>query len=170
MKSLALIFYYLVVSRLPHSRFVGFCNYIRVFYMVRFLKVMKPSSSAKFEPGIYISDCKHLSIGSDCRINENVFIQGAIIGDKVLIAPGVSILSTSHVYKDKEVAIIDQGNTPVRPPTIKNDVWIGRNAIIRDGVTIGGGAVVGAGAVVTKDVPAFAVVGGVPARIIKFRE
>lgn len=130
---------------------------------------MKPSNSAKFESGIYISDCKHLSIGANCRINENVFIQGAIIGDQVLIAPGVSILSTGHVYENKDVAIIDQGNSPVSPPVIKDDVWIGRNAIIKDGVTIGKGAIVGAGAVVTKDVESYTIVGGVPAKFIKYR-
>ena len=52
---------------------------------------------------------------------------------------------------------------------IGNDVWIGLNATILDGVTIGDGAIVAAGAVVTKDVPPYAVVGGVPAKIIKYR-
>lgn len=53
---------------------------------------------------------------------------------------------------------------------IGNDVWIGMRVIIMPGVTIGNGVVIGAGAVVTKDVPDYAVVGGVPARIIKFRK
>ena len=53
--------------------------------------------------------------------------------------------------------------------TIGNDVWIGRNAIIMDGVTVGTGAIVGAAAVVTKDVPPYAIVAGVPARIIRYR-
>ena len=170
MNGITLIVYYLFIKHLPHSRYVGFGNKIRIFYLVKILKVMKRSNSAKFESGIYISDCKHLKIGADCRINENVFIQGATIGDRVLIAPGVSILSTSHIYENREVAIIDQGTTPVNPPIIKDDVWIGRNAIIKDGVTIGKGAIVGAGAVVTKDVQDYAIVGGVPAKIIKFRE
>ena len=56
-----------------------------------------------------------------------------------------------------------------RGTTIGNDVWIGANAIVIDGVRIGDGAVVAAGAVVTKDVPAYAIVGGVPARIIRYR-
>ncbi len=55
------------------------------------------------------------------------------------------------------------------PPTIGNDVWIGSNATILQGVNIGNGAVIAAGAVVTKDVPPYAIVGGVPAKIIKYR-
>lgn len=55
------------------------------------------------------------------------------------------------------------------PITIGHDVWIGRRAMIMSGVTIGNGAVIGAGAVVTRDVPAYAIVGGVPAKIIRFR-
>ncbi len=130
---------------------------------------MKPSKTAKFEPGIYISNCKHLRIGANCRINENVFIQGAYIGDNVLIAPNVAILSTSHHYKSIDVPIVDQGNTPVSVPVISDDVWIGRNVIIKDGVKIGKGAIIGAGAVVTKDVPDYAIVGGVPAKLVKYR-
>ena len=58
----------------------------------------------------------------------------------------------------------------MQPITIGDDVWIGRRVMLLPGVSIGKGAVIGAGAVVTKDVPEFAVVGGVPAKIIKWRK
>ena len=61
------------------------------------------------------------------------------------------------------------GFNEVQPVTIGCDVWIGMNCIVMDGVTIGDGAIVAAGAVVTKDVPPFAVVGGVPAKVLKYR-
>ena len=62
-----------------------------------------------------------------------------------------------------------QGDTAIEPVIIEDDVWLGRNVVIMPGVHIAKGAIVGAGAVVTKDVPAYAVVGGVPAKIIQSR-
>lgn len=65
--------------------------------------------------------------------------------------------------------VIDISKTVVPAIHIGNDVWIGHSAIIKDGLNIGDGAIIGAGAVVTKDVPPYAIVGGVPAKIIKYR-
>lgn len=83
------------------------------------------------------------------------------IGDNVKIAEGVKIRdSDNHSIKGKE-------GEDTKPIIIKDNVWIGMNAIILKGVTIGEGAIVAAGAVVNKDVPAHALVGGVPAKVIK---
>lgn len=62
-----------------------------------------------------------------------------------------------------------QGEAPLRKVTIKDDVWIGTRAIILPGITVGKGAIIGAGSVVTKDVPDYAIVGGAPARVLKYR-
>jgi acetyltransferase-like isoleucine patch superfamily enzyme len=75
-------------------------------------------------------------------------------------------LAVNHVYADRNRPFIEQGIT-AEGIVVEDDVWIGAGAIITDGVRVGKGAVVAAGAVVTGNVPAHSVVGGVPARVIK---
>ena len=109
--------------------------------------------------------------GQNITIGKNVFInscccfqdQGGIeIGDNVLIGQQVVLATLNHDLMPEKRA-----NMSPAPIKIGNDVWIGAHATILAGVTIGNGAVIAAGAVVTKDVPANTVVGGVPAKIIK---
>ncbi|MEZ4672669.1 MAG: acyltransferase [Caldilineaceae bacterium] len=110
-----------------------------------------------------------IRIGNNSLIGERNILrgQGGIsIGDRVYTAPLVQLLAVNHVYQDPTRPMIEQGIT-AEGITVEDDVWIGAGAIITDGVRIGKGAVVAAGAVVTKDVPAHTVVGGVPARVIK---
>lgn len=110
-----------------------------------------------------------IHIGKDSLIGElNVLRgQGGItIRDRVYTAPLVQMLAVNHVYDDPSRPIIEQGIT-AEGIVVEDDAWIGAGAIITDGVHIGRGAVVAAGAVVTKDVPAHTVVGGVPARVLK---
>ncbi|MFN8445509.1 MAG: acyltransferase [Caldilineaceae bacterium] len=111
----------------------------------------------------------YIHIGQESLIGEmNVLRgQGGIsIGDRVYTAPLVQMLAVNHVYDDPSRPIIEQGIT-AEGIVVEDDVWIGAGAVITDGVRIGEGAVVAAGAVVTKDVPAHTVVGGVPARSLK---
>lgn len=77
------------------------------------------------------------------------------------------IFTTEHIHEIGK-PMCEQG-TIVRDVTIEDDVWIGARVTILAGVSIGKGAIVGAGAVVTKDVPGLAIVGGVPARVLKYR-
>ena len=86
-----------------------------------------------------------------------------------MMGPEVIIYTSGHKFDRTDIPMIDQGFTETEPVVIGNDVWIGRRVIIMLGVNIGDGCILGAGAVVTKDVPAYSVVGGVPARIIKSR-
>jgi acetyltransferase-like isoleucine patch superfamily enzyme len=106
-------------------------------------------------------------IGDHTRIGiHNTIIGPVTIGSHVNLAQGITVTALNHNFSDTTKRIDEQGIS-TNPVTIEDDVWIGTNAVILPGVTIGQHAVVAAGAVVTADVPANTVVGGVPARIIK---
>jgi acetyltransferase-like isoleucine patch superfamily enzyme len=90
------------------------------------------------------------------------------IGDGVRIGAGTVIIPSNHVFSDPDVPIYLQGSAGTGI-CIEDDVWIGANCTILDGVHIGQGSVIAAGAVVNKDVAPYSVVGGVPARLIKKR-
>jgi acetyltransferase-like isoleucine patch superfamily enzyme len=93
---------------------------------------------------------------------------GLQIGDDTIIAAGVVMVPANHIYSDPLKPIIEQGETQ-QGIVIGRDVWVAARATILDGVTIGDGAVIAAGAVVNRDVEPYAVVGGVPARVIAAR-
>ena len=112
-----------------------------------------------------------LRVGNNSAIGAYSFLgaQGGItIGDDVIMGPRVSFHAENHRYEDPHIPIRLQGETR-KGIEVEDDCWIGAGAIILDGVRIGSGAVVAAGSIVTKDVPAFAIVAGSPARIIKQR-
>ena len=106
-------------------------------------------------------------IGDDTRIGiHNTIIGPVTIGNHVNLAQGITVTALNHNFKDTSLRIDEQGFS-TKPIVIEDDVWIGANAVILPGVTIGKHVVVAAGAVVTKDVPDNCIVGGVPAKEIK---
>jgi acetyltransferase-like isoleucine patch superfamily enzyme len=110
-----------------------------------------------------------IRIGRDSLVGEFCIIRGpggVSIGDRTYLSPGVHIYSSNHVVSDPDRPFVDQGVT-TEGVMIGDDCWIGAQAIILDGVTIGNGSVVAAGAVVTTDVPAHTMVAGAPARVIR---
>ncbi|QIZ77314.1 acyltransferase [Ferrimonas lipolytica] len=169
MKKLKLAIYYVFLYNLPNSRYLPLFSKLRCWYLSRVLGIMSAHPKNRFENQVYISDASELKLGENVRINENVFIQSAIIGNNVMIAPNVAILSSTHSYERLDIPMVDQEDTFGLTPIIEDDVWIGRSVVIRHGVTIGRGAVVGACSLVTKDVPSYAIVGGVPAKVLKYR-
>jgi acetyltransferase-like isoleucine patch superfamily enzyme len=112
-----------------------------------------------------------MRVGDQTWIGQQCFLHaagGLTIGARVGIGPGVKMLTSQHVEAGRETAVLF---SPVEtaPVVIEDDSDIGVGAILLPGVTVGRGAVVGAGAVVTEDVPAYAVVAGVPARLLRYR-
>ncbi|KAK1933799.1 Maltose O-acetyltransferase [Phytophthora citrophthora] len=109
----------------------------------------------------------NIRIGDNVQMNfDCVFLDGCpiTIGDRVMLAPNVQLYTASHPLDPEERS---SGLEIGKPITIEDDVWIGGNATVVPGVTIGRGAVIGAGSVVTKDVPPMCVYAGNPAKFIK---
>ena len=106
-------------------------------------------------------------IGDHTRVGlHNTIIGPVTIGSHVNLAQGITVTALNHNFADKNLRIDEQG-VSTNPVNIGDDIWIGANAVILPGVTIGNHSVVAAGAVVTKDVPPHSLVAGVPAKIIK---
>lgn len=117
--------------------------------------------------GISFFSCKHIRIGEDTILGRNIFLDGRAsisIGSHVDIASDVMIYNSEHDINSEDFRAV------LASVEIGDYVFIGPRAIILPGVKVGKGAVVGAGAVVTKDVPDFAIVGGVPAQVIGERK
>jgi acetyltransferase-like isoleucine patch superfamily enzyme len=111
-------------------------------------------------------------IGDRCSINPYTIIYGpgggTVIGNDVLIAGHCMIIPAVHVFSDISIPINRQGYSS-KGIIIEDNVWIGTGCSILDGIKIGSGAIIAAGSVVNRDVPANAIVGGVPAKLIKMR-
>ncbi len=106
-------------------------------------------------------------IGDHTRIGlHNTIIGPVEIGNNVNLAQGITVTALNHNFSDTNKRIDEQG-VSTNPVTIEDDVWVGANAVILPGVTIGEHCVVAAGAVVTKDVPPHSLVAGIPAKVIK---
>ncbi|WP_028912553.1 DapH/DapD/GlmU-related protein [Prevotella sp. MA2016] len=108
-----------------------------------------------------------VEIGDYTRIGlHNTIIGPVKIGSHVNLAQGITVTALNHNFSDAGKRIDEQG-VRTNPVTIEDDVWIGTNAVILPGITIGTHSVIAAGAVVTKDVPPHSLVAGVPAKVIK---
>jgi acetyltransferase-like isoleucine patch superfamily enzyme len=167
--TLKMLIYYSIIYMLPHSRYCFLFNKFRTWYVGSILGIIKPDKGNYFENKVYIGNAINVKIGSHCHINENVFIQGATIGNYVMLAPGVIILNSTHNIERIDVPMVMQGEKKGINPIIEDDVWIGRNAIIFPGIIIKKGSIVAAGAIVTKNVESYCIVGGIPAKLIKKR-
>lgn len=110
-------------------------------------------------------------LGNYSGIGINAHVSGAcVIGDYVLMGPNCTIYARNHEFSDVNIPIKFQGYQKERPVTIGDDVWIGANVTILPGVKIGSHSIIGACAVVTKDVPEYAIVAGNPAVVKKMRK
>jgi len=121
----------------------------------------------------FIQPYKYIKIGNNVNIQHGVEIHGEVsIGNDVIIAEGVFMTSANHIFdREKGLTIREQDKkySNVKPIVIEDDIWLGRNVTVLQGVTIKKGCVIGAGSVVTKDTEEYSVYVGVPAKKIKDR-
>jgi len=113
-----------------------------------------------------------IRIGDDCSINANAIVYGTgrvLIGNAVRIAANTVLVASSHLFHRRDIPIMDQGISAVGI-SIADDCWLGAGVTVLDGVAIGAGSIIAAGAVVRRDVAPYSIVGGVPAKLIRFRE
>lgn len=168
---LAVLGYYGFARRLPASDNI-FSKWTRPIRRV-FCRQMFTSmgEQVNIEQGARFGTGENIEIGDCSGLGRNCLVSGKVkIGNSVMIGPDVMLLARSHRFDRTDIPMAAQGEGEMRPIVIHDDVWIGARALILPGVTVGEGAIVGAGAVVTKSVPPFAVVGGNPAKIIKWRK
>lgn len=168
-KMLCLVAYYGFARYLPSSmsKMMKWTKSIR--YIICRNVFDSCGTNVNVERGAHFANGGGISIGSNSGLGVNCFVHGPLkIGDNVMMGPDVTILTHTHKIGRIDVPMIEQGFS-VAEVVVGNDVWIGMRVVIMPGVKIDNGAVIGAGAVVTKDVPPYAIVGGVPARIIKYR-
>lgn len=118
--------------------------------------------NAEFAYSVELGD--NSGLGINCRISGKT-----LIGNNVMMGPNVSIFTKNHIFDRMDIPMNLQGMSDERSVVIEDDVWIGANVIILPGVTISKGSIIGAGAVVTKNVPEYTVVGGNPAKLLKYR-
>lgn len=114
---------------------------------------------------------RFITIGNNSGIGtRSVIGRGTSIGDNVMMGPECMIFTRNHEFARVDIPMNQQGMKEFEPVSIGNDVWIGARVTILPGVHIADGCIIGAGAVVTKDVPEYAMVGGNPARVLKYRK
>jgi maltose O-acetyltransferase len=167
LRLLCLLAYYGLARHLPDSDIFPLFGRIREAVCRPVFRTAGRSihikQGAYFGRGDQIDIGDHSDLGLRCLVYNN-----ASIGKHVMMGPEVIILGANHRMDRLDVPMRLQG-TVRRRVTIGNDVWIGARALILAGISIGDGAVVAAGAVVTRDVPANAIVGGNPAQVIRLR-
>lgn len=141
-------------------------RHIRSFFASMFLV----KSGVNIDIQKYTRFSHFCELGNNSGIGEGSRLYGKVlIGDDVMMGPQCWIYTQNHEFRYLDKPMRQQGPQREEPVVIGNDVWIGSRVTILPGVHVGNGVIIGAGAVVSKDVPDYAIVGGNPARILKYR-
>lgn len=139
-------------------------------WQLRFVyRFRRTGRNIRLDRGLFIYPGR-VSLGDDVFIGRYSFLDGDIeIGNGVMLAGSVAIVGGDHQFRTVGLPMFASAREHWKRTVVSDDVWIGHGAIILNGLTIGRGAMVAAGAVVTRDVPPYAIVAGNPARVISLR-
>ena len=149
----------------PLGRFAKWCRGVACKRLFRYCgKNVNVEKGANFYTGWEIELGDNSSLGVNCFVPYDLKV-----GKDVMMGPYVVIIGDNHEFSRRDIPMRLQGRIEYSPVVIEDNVWIGARAILLPGIKIGNGAIIGAGAVVTKDVPPYAICGGNPAKIIKYR-
>lgn len=135
-------------------------------------KFKRFGDAAEFRPGAYAITCSNISLGRRVVIRPGTMLfadesAGITIEDDVMLGSGVHIYVGNHRFSDAAIPVIDQARSPSQAVVLARGCWIGANAILLPGVTIGENSVIGAGSVVTRSIEPRVLAAGNPARVIR---
>ena len=164
---IGLFLYSLIGKHLPQS--TSFLSGKLFRRLCAKMMLLKCGKNINVEKGAVFS--LRCEIGNNSGIGINARITGkTIIGENVMMGPNCVIMTRNHNFASTDIPMIKQGMGDEKIVEISDDVWIGERVIILPGVFVGRGSIIAAGAVVTKDVPDYSIVGGVPAKVIRYRK
>lgn len=171
LRGAAYVAYYAVGTHLPRSYAPGGGVGARLRAAAGHRLLEHAGEDINIEHGATFGSGKGIRLGARSGLGIDAEIMGPVaIGDDVMMGPRCLIVSANHRFDDLTVPMNRQGwRDDDYPVVIEDDVWIGANVTITAGVRVGHGSILAAGSVVTRDVPPFSIVGGVPARVIRSR-
>lgn len=145
------------------------------YYNLKLLTIRNPKLSVgenfKNLSGCKISKGRNIKIGNNFYMGHNCFLSAdAVISDDVMFATGVALIGADHDFSDPDALLNLSGRATSKGIEIENNVWVGHNAIILDGIRIGSGSIVAAGSIVTKNIEPYSIVAGNPAKLIRYRK
>jgi maltose O-acetyltransferase len=167
-----LAFYYGFARYLPASQIIlvgKLSKAIRYFCCKHIFasigKYVNVERGAYFGTGFQLQIGNYSGLGKHCRVPANL-----VVGNYVMMGRNVVIYNINHRFEDSTLPMMFQGITAKQKTVIGDDVWIGERVMVMAGKNIESHAIIGAGAVVSKDVPAWAIAGGNPIKVIKYRD
>ncbi len=168
-RKLGAVIYYSVASKLPPSWSGMKLGQTAIRRFCGRLMLEQCGTNVNIEKNAIFSPKTTLGNNSGIGINAKIYGE-CHIGNDVMMGTDVTIITRNHRHDRTDIPMRLQGFEEEKPVYIGNDVWLGDRAMIMPGVHIGSGSIIAAGSIVTKDIPDYSIVGGVPARIISKRK